>query len=99
MLIKTYSDAKNYLESLIPNTQNKRNTNMRLERIEDLLKMIGNPHHSFKTIHVGGTSGKGSTAYLISHILTTAGYKTGLHVSPHLEKINERMQILDIFFR
>lgn len=93
MTIKTYSEAQTYLESLIPNVQNKRNTNMRLERIEHLLQLIGNPHHTYKTIHVGGTSGKGSTAYLISHILTTAGYKTGLHISPHLEKINERMQI------
>lgn len=96
MDIKTYSDAQKYLESLIPNAQNKRNANMRLERIEHLLKLIGNPHHTFKSVHVGGTSGKGSTAYLISSILTQAGYKTGLHISPHLEKINERMQINNI---
>lgn len=93
MKIATYSDAQAYLESLIPNVQNKRFTNMRLERIEHLLQLIGNPHYTFKSVHVGGTSGKGSTAYLISRILTEAGYKTGLHISPHLERINERMQI------
>lgn len=92
-MIATYADAQKYLESLIPNTFNRRYTNLRLERIEHLLTEIGNPHHSFKSIHVGGTSGKGSTAYLISKILAEAGYHTGLHISPHLQKINERMQI------
>ncbi|HLD27107.1 MAG TPA: folylpolyglutamate synthase/dihydrofolate synthase family protein [Patescibacteria group bacterium] len=93
MSIHTYSDAQKYLESLIPNAQNKRYTNMRLERIEHILRLINNPHHSFQSIHVGGTSGKGSTAYLISRLLTTAGYKIGLHISPHLQTVNERMQI------
>ncbi|MDZ4299634.1 MAG: folylpolyglutamate synthase/dihydrofolate synthase family protein, partial [Candidatus Sungbacteria bacterium] len=67
--------------------------NLRLERIQALLARIGNPERSFKSVHVGGTSGKGSTCYLISSILTAAGYKTGLHVSPHLEYIGERIQI------
>lgn len=93
MKITTYSDAQIYLESLIQNIQNKRFTNMRLERIEHLLQLIDNPHHTFKSVHVGGTSGKGSTAYLISRILNEAGYQTGLHISPHLQTINERMQI------
>lgn len=93
MDIKTYSDAQKYLESLIPNAYNKRYKSLRLERIEHLLDLINHPHRSFKSIHVGGTSGKGSTAYLISRILNEAGYHTGLHISPHLQTINERMQI------
>lgn len=92
-MLKTYLEAQKYLESLIPSSDDKKYRNLRLERIEHLLLLIDNPHQAFKTVHVGGTSGKGSTAYLISKILTCAGYKTGLHISPHLQKINERMQI------
>ncbi len=98
-----YQTAIKYLESLIPDPAQKRRgtssvlprENMRLERIEHLLRLIGNPQNSFRSIHVGGTSGKGSTAYITAAILKEAGYKTGLHVSPHLERINERMQFFD----
>lgn len=91
-MITTYREAQKWLESLIV-YPDVRKGNLRLERIEHLLKLIDNPHHAFKTVHVSGTSGKGSTAYLIAKILTTAGYKTGLHISPHLQKINERMRV------
>lgn len=64
-----------------------------LERTRALLDLLGNPQNKFPSVLIGGTAGKGSTAYLISHILTTAGYKTGLTISPHLQKINERIQI------
>ena len=64
-----------------------------LERMRVLLNLLDNPQNKFKSVLVGGTSGKGSTAYLISHILTTAGYKTGLTLSPHLQRVNERLQI------
>ncbi|MDP3725102.1 MAG: folylpolyglutamate synthase/dihydrofolate synthase family protein [Nanoarchaeota archaeon] len=93
MRIHSYNSAVRYLESLIPDPAKKRQGNMRLERIEHLLRLIGNPEKSFKSIHIGGTSGKGSTAYITAAILKEAGYNTGLHLSPHLEKINERLQI------
>ncbi len=64
-----------------------------LERMRVLLALLDNPQNKFKSVLVGGTSGKGSTAYFTSHILTTAGYKTGLTISPHLQRINERIQI------
>lgn len=70
--------------------------NLRLERIAHLLDLLGNPHHAYPSIHVGGTSGKGSTSAMIASILTEAGYKTGLHMSPHLQIFNERHQINNI---
>ncbi len=64
-----------------------------LERIGSFLKSIGNPHLKNKYIHVGGTSGKTSTTYFTSNILTGQGYKTGMHVSPHMTSLLERFTI------
>ena len=86
-----YEKSVRYLESLIPGKNAKKQV-YKLDRIQRLLEFIGNPQNSFKSIHIGGTSGKGSTAYMAAAILKEAGYKTGLHISPHLEEINERMQ-------
>ncbi len=58
-----------------------------------LAAQFGNPHKKFKTIHVAGTNGKGSTASLIAAVLTAAGYKTGLYTSPHLVDFSERIRI------
>lgn len=99
MSINTYNEALKYLDSFIkpvvfakitPEQARKRDP---LDRMRRLLELLGNPQDTFPSILVGGTSGKGSTAYLIAHMLTTAGYKTGFTLSPHLEKINERIQI------
>ena len=94
MEIRTYQQAVNYLEGFIGkiifSTQKSEDP---LRRMRILLKLLGNPQNEFKSVLIGGTAGKGSTAYLLSHILITAGYKTGLTVSPHLQKINERLQI------
>ena len=62
-------------------------------RVSKFIEMLGNPQNNYPTIHIAGTSGKGSTSYLIAKILKTAGYKTGLHLSPHLHSIRERAQI------
>ena len=67
--------------------------NLKLERIEHLLKLLDNPEQSFRIIHVGGTSGKGSVSTLINNILINSGYKTGLFTSPYLQVINEICQI------
>jgi len=64
-----------------------------LEGIEILLSHLGNPHYSFKSIHIAGTNGKGTTSSLISSSLIASGYKTGLYTSPHLLRINERIKI------
>ena len=64
-----------------------------LEPTRKYLELIGNPENSFKTIHIGGTNGKGSTSAFIASILEAAGYKVGLYTSPHLERFNERIKV------
>lgn len=88
-----YQELKALLEQLIGPVKFDATQNLKLERITQLLEIVGNPHFSFPSIHVGGTSGKGSTSALISSILVAAGYKTGLHTSPYLQVINEGFQI------
>ena len=58
-----------------------------------LLDMLGNPHHQFKSVHVAGTNGKGSTSHMLASIFQEAGYKTGLYTSPHLRDFRERIRI------
>ena len=58
-----------------------------------LCDYIGNPQHRFKSIHIAGTNGKGSTSHMLAAILQTAGYKTGLHTSPHLRDFRERFRL------
>ncbi|MBQ6755114.1 MAG: bifunctional folylpolyglutamate synthase/dihydrofolate synthase [Bacteroidales bacterium] len=59
----------------------------------DLLSSIGNPHHYFNSIHVAGTNGKGSSSHLIASILKESGKKIGLHTSPHLKDLRERVVV------
>ena len=77
-----------YLESL-----EKFGINLGLDRIQLLLEKLGNPHLKFKSIHVAGTNGKGSTCAMIASILQEAGYKVGLYTSPHLFDYRERIKI------
>ncbi|WP_432712282.1 bifunctional folylpolyglutamate synthase/dihydrofolate synthase [Pedobacter sp.] len=58
-----------------------------------LCEQLGNPQQQFKSIHVGGTNGKGSTSHMLAAILQKAGYKTGLYTSPHLKDFRERIRI------
>ena len=58
-----------------------------------LLDLLDNPQHKFKSVHVGGTNGKGSTSHMLAAVLQTAGYKTGLYTSPHLKDFRERIRI------
>lgn len=58
-----------------------------------LCDAIQNPQQHFKTIHIAGTNGKGSTSHMLAAILQTAGYKTGLYTSPHLKDFRERIKI------
>ena len=64
-----------------------------LSYIKRVLKQLNNPQNSFKTIHVTGTNGKGSTSYYLSNLLQKAGQKTGLFVSPYIYEFNERIQL------
>ncbi|TRO54820.1 bifunctional folylpolyglutamate synthase/dihydrofolate synthase [Candidatus Bathyarchaeota archaeon] len=67
-----------------------------LEPTRVFLEQLGNPQNSFKTIHIGGTNGKGSTSAYTASILEAAGYKVGLYTSPHLERFNERIKINNV---
>lgn len=58
-----------------------------------LCAALDDPHHRFKSIHVGGTNGKGSVSHMLAAILQTAGFKTGLYTSPHLYDFRERIRI------
>lgn len=62
------------------------NTRILCERLDD-------PHKKFKSVHIGGTNGKGSTSHMLAAILQTAGYKTGLYTSPHLKDFRERIKV------
>jgi len=59
----------------------------------ELCKRLDNPQHKFKSVHVGGTNGKGSTSHMLAAILQVAGYKTGLYTSPHLVDFRERIRV------
>ncbi len=64
-----------------------------LERMNSLLKLLGNPQDDLKIIHVAGTNGKGSICRYIYSVLQAGGYKTGLYTSPFLEVFNERIEL------
>ncbi len=64
-----------------------------LEKIQILAALLGNPHKRYKTIHVGGTNGKGSTAHTIAAVLQCAGMKVGLYTSPHILDFRERIRV------
>ncbi len=59
----------------------------------EMVARLDHPEHKFKSIHVGGTNGKGSTSHMLAAILQEAGYKTGLYTSPHLKDFRERIRI------
>ncbi|MCI8336044.1 MAG: bifunctional folylpolyglutamate synthase/dihydrofolate synthase [Peptococcaceae bacterium] len=84
-----YEEALDYIANLT-----KFGINPGLERIEELLRRLGNPHQQgMRFIHVTGTNGKGSTSVFTANILRAAGYKTALFSSPHIRSYQERMQI------
>jgi dihydrofolate synthase/folylpolyglutamate synthase len=65
----------------------------RMGRLRRFLARLGNPHRGYPIVHIGGTSGKGSTSTTLAGILTAAGYRTGLHTSPYLQTPLEKLQI------
>jgi dihydrofolate synthase/folylpolyglutamate synthase len=66
----------------------------RLDRMRLLLERFGQPQLAYRTIHIAGTKGKGSTATLLAHALHAAGVRTGLYTSPHVTSYLERMEVL-----
>ena len=64
-----------------------------LQNTELICSFLGNPEKKFKTIHIAGTNGKGSTSHMLAAIFQKAGYKTGLYTSPHLYDFRERIKV------
>ena len=91
----TYSEALDTLYSRLPFFQNqgKKAYKPDLSRTAAMLKRIGNPHEDFKSVHIAGTNGKGTSAHSLAAILQSAGYTTGLYTSPHLKSFRERIKI------
>ena len=84
----TYQEAMDYIHHVT-----WRGSRLGLERTSELLARIGNPQQKLKFVHVAGTNGKGSTCAMIAKALTLAGYRTGLYISPFINRFNERMQL------
>jgi dihydrofolate synthase/folylpolyglutamate synthase len=83
-----YEQTLAYLENL-----SKFGINLGMTRIERLLELMQHPERRFKSIHVTGTNGKGSTTAMLSAILTASGIKNGMYTSPHLHDYPERMVV------
>lgn len=64
-----------------------------LENISGFLDSLGNPQNGYRSIHVSGTNGKGSTCAMIAAVLQAQGYKVGLYTSPHLVDFRERVKV------
>lgn len=88
-----YKEVVKYIKSFIPTGSGKWNKCSGLDKFLFFMDKLGNPHRGLNYIHVGGTSGKGSTSTFLSSILKESDYKTGLHVSPDVHTIRERAQI------
>ena len=84
----TYQEALDKIHSL-----NKFGSRPGLDRVKRLLKDMGNPQDDVRYIHVAGTNGKGSVCAMVSSVLKSAGYKTGLFISPFITDFTERIQI------
>lgn len=91
----TYEETLNYLYTSIPVFQHSGGSAYKpgLDTTIALDNYLGNPHKAYRTIHVGGTNGKGSTSHLLAAILRQSGYKVGLYTSPHLVDFRERIRV------
>ncbi|MEM1093588.1 MAG: folylpolyglutamate synthase/dihydrofolate synthase family protein [Bacteroidota bacterium] len=88
----TYADARAYLLAL-PQFKGTLPATYALDRIQVLLEAMGQPHEAYPALHIAGTNGKGSTASMLAAVTRAAGLKVGLHTSPHLWYVGERMRV------
>ena len=93
--MRTYQQTINYLYQRLPMYQRQGPAAYRpdLGNIVALAEALGNPHLGFKSVHVAGTNGKGSTCNMLAAAFQLAGYRTGLYTSPHLKDFRERIRI------
>lgn len=90
-----YQQAEQYLLQKLPMFQQVGEVAFKagLERISMLCRALGNPQTQFKSIHIAGTNGKGSSSHYLAAILQAMGYRTGLTTSPHLKSFTERIKV------
>lgn len=93
--MNTYKETLKWMFSKLPMYQRQGAAAYRsgLDSIKLLDLYLGRPHKNFKSIHIAGTNGKGSTSHMIASIMQVAGYKTGLYTSPHLLDFKERIKV------
>ncbi|HEY8312803.1 MAG TPA: folylpolyglutamate synthase/dihydrofolate synthase family protein [Candidatus Baltobacteraceae bacterium] len=87
-----FGQAQSYLIGTINETVSRREP-YRLDRMRALLRELGDPQDRYPTVHVGGTSGKGSTSTMMATVLSASGKRTGLHTKPHLRSMVERARV------
>lgn len=87
-----FAQAQAYISDLINESASRREP-YRLDRMRSFLRALGDPQNTYPTIHVGGTSGKGSTCTMLASVLTASGKRTGLHTKPHMRSMTERARI------
>ena len=92
-MFHTYEETLNFLYENLPMFQRIGAAAIKpdLKNTIILCEALGNPQLKFKSIHVGGTNGKGSTSHMLASIFQSAGFKTGLYTSPHLKSFTERI--------
>ncbi len=91
----TYKETTEWMFSKLPMYQKegKKAFKKDLTNIIALSEYLDNPHHKFKSIHIAGTNGKGSTSHMIASVLQEEGYNVGLYTSPHLKDFRERIKL------
>jgi dihydrofolate synthase/folylpolyglutamate synthase len=91
----TYKETLDWMFAQLPMYQHLGTSalNARLDNIRAFAEHLGQPEKQFRSVHVGGTNGKGSSSHMLASVLQEAGYKTGLYTSPHLKDFRERMRI------
>lgn len=92
---RRYQEILEWMYTRIPmyQRQGKAAYKSDLATTEALDACMGHPHRSFRSVHVGGTNGKGSVSHILASVLQEAGYKTGLYTSPHLKDFRERIRV------
>ena len=90
-----YQETLSWMFNCLPmfQTQGKNALNNKLDNILTFTSALGNPQTKFKSLHIAGTNGKGSSSSMLASILQEAGYKVGLYTSPHLKDFRERIKI------
>lgn len=91
----TYEEVVNFLYAQLPvfHREGKKAFKPGLGNIEQLAAKIGNPQSEFKSLHIAGTNGKGSSSHFIASILQEQGFRVGLYTSPHLKSFTERIKV------